>query len=73
MITIEELTPYQKKLADLLWAMDTWEEIETFVQQLHDSVRSDAVTVIHLMTAATLDQHMDVAESEHYLSRFRLH
>jgi hypothetical protein len=73
MITIKELTPVQKKLADLLWAMNTWEEIETFVQQLHDSVRSDAVTVIHLMTAATLDQLTDIAESEQYLSRFRLH
>ena len=72
MITIEELTPIQKKLADLLWAMNTWEEIETFVRGLHDSVRADAVTVIHMMTAATCDQQTEITDSEQYLSKFRL-
>jgi len=34
--------------------------------------RADAVTVIHLMTAATLDEESNVAESQQYLSKFRL-
>ena len=72
MITIEGLTPYQKSLADVLWGMNTWEEIELFVQGLHDAGRADADVVLHMMTAATIDQVVDVAQSQEYLSRFRL-
>jgi len=72
MITIEGLTPYQKTLADTLWKLQTWAEIEFFVQGLHDAGRKDADIVLHMMTAATIDQTTDVAESQQYLSRFRL-
>ena len=72
MITIEGLTPYQKTLADTLWTMDTWDEIEFFVQGLHDAGRKDADIVLHMMTAATIDQVVDVAQSQEYLSKFRL-
>jgi hypothetical protein len=72
MIIIEELTPYQKNLANILWSLETWEQIEFFVQGLNHAGRADAVTVIHLMTAATLDEEFNVAESQQYLSKFRL-
>lgn len=54
---IQGLTPLQKSIADLLWGLDTLEDVDSIIQMLPDDMRGTAVVVRELMIAAALDDN----------------
>lgn len=59
MIQIENLTPKQRMLCDVLWNLDSREQVLNFIRSLPMRDRRDAVGLYHLMILETLDQNMD--------------
>jgi hypothetical protein len=72
MIQIEGLTRRQRVIADILWMMNSKEECRRFVASLEPANRRDAETVVEMMILAVCDEVESVAESQQYLSKFRL-
>lgn len=68
-IEIRGFTDLQKDLADRIWAMDTVEEINHFVNQLPRSLKREAWVVMQMIIMAELDQVEEVTEDvQAYLS-----
>jgi hypothetical protein len=68
-IEIRGFTDLQKDLADRIWAMDTVEEINHFVNQLPRSLKREAWVVMQMIIMVELDQVEEVTEDvQRYLS-----
>jgi hypothetical protein len=63
-ITVEGFTAKQRILADLVWNMDSANQVEKFVRNLPENDAQDARIVVAMITAAALDQvkETDLAE-----------
>jgi hypothetical protein len=72
MIEIHGLTPRQHKIADMLWMMNSKADCQRFIASLEPATRRDAETVVEMMILAVCDEVEGVAESQQYLSKFRL-
>jgi hypothetical protein len=59
MIQIENLTPKQRMLCDVMWALDTTGQVTSFINTLPQQDQYQAVTLYTLMILETLDQNMD--------------
>jgi hypothetical protein len=55
-ITVEGFTAKQRILADLVWNMDSADQVEEFIRTLPKSDAEDARIVVAMITAAALDQ-----------------
>lgn len=68
-ITIEGLSPTQMEIADVLWKLDTLEQIDQWIAKIPTRRgRIEARVVQNMMVAAVLDQQdSDVEEASHYL------
>lgn len=68
-ITIEGLSPTQMEIADVLWKLDTLEQIDSWIAKIPTRRhRIEARVVQNMMVAAVLDQQdSDVEEANHYL------
>ena len=60
---IEGLNAKQRALADIMWAMDSREQVESFVRALHPKDRKDAETVCQMMILAFFDEVDTVDDS----------
>lgn len=55
MINIKGLTPLQAELCELLWNMDSMEEISQFLEHLDHRELCEAMAMMNLMLAEYLD------------------
>lgn len=56
MITIEGLTNKQRLLADIIWSLDTQEQVRSFISTLPARDRLEAQLVTQLMILAFIDE-----------------
>lgn len=59
MIALEGLTPKQKAIADLLWNVNTLEEVD----ELERTLGKDVTVVKELIIAATFDEYMEISDT----------
>jgi hypothetical protein len=75
MIQINGLTPYQVSLLDEMWACDTLEDFEEFMEALDPEDRGEALRLQRMILLAELDEvvaQMPLKEANEVLDRFRL-
>ena len=63
MISIQGLNKRQRALADIMWAMDGHEQVQSFIRALHPKDRQEAQTVCELMILAFIDDIDTVDDS----------
>lgn len=63
MIAIEGFNKKQRALADIMWAMDGREQVESFIRALHPKDRQEAQTVCEMMILAFIDEVDTVDDS----------
>jgi len=64
MIKIEGLNKKQRLLADIIWALDSQEQVQTFIASLPPKDRRQAQTVTELMILAFLDEVENTQEAQ---------
>ena len=57
--TIEGLTPKQMALADIMWALEGYDQVTAFIATLPLQDRRDCLTIIELMRMAAVEQCYD--------------
>ena len=62
MIKLENLTRKQKVLCEVIWNLDTSEQVLNFVRSLPQKDKEQAQTLYTLMILETLDQEMDIED-----------
>ena len=75
MIQIHGLTDTQVALLDEMWACDSMEELNEFLDTLDPSDRLQAIRLQYLVLLAELDKHvaeMPLDQANKVLDRFRL-
>jgi hypothetical protein len=72
MIKIEGLNKKQRLLADIIWALDSQEQVQTFIASLPPKDRQQAQTVTEMMILAFLDEVEDTQEARRVIDRIRL-
>lgn len=72
MIEIEGLNLEQRCIADMIWNMETQEDVYEFINSLEGNQQRDAVTVLKMIMWATLDQVMETDLALEELERFML-
>jgi hypothetical protein len=55
MITINNLTPKQKALLDVMWELDTLERVQAFIQSLPIQDQQDAHSLLQIAIWETLE------------------
>jgi hypothetical protein len=74
MIEIDGLQPYQVKLLDLMWSINSDEEYENFKSSLSEDMMNEVDTLEQLLIFATIDDEVtdnfDLAKEA--LSKFAL-
>jgi hypothetical protein len=74
MIQLEGLTPLQVELAERIWAMDSMEDIVTWIQMMPRSVALQAFVVMQMIIAAEIDRAAedDLSAAQAIIKRIRL-
>jgi hypothetical protein len=75
MIQINGLTPYQVSLLDEMWACDTLEDFEEFLEALDPEDRAEALRLQRMILLAELDEVVakdPLKEAKIVLDKFRL-
>jgi hypothetical protein len=75
MIQINGLTAYQVALLDEMWACDTWQDFEEFMEALDPEDRGEALRLQRMILLAELDEVVakdPLKEAKIVLDRFRL-
>lgn len=69
MIQIDGLNKAQRAMADILWAMNGREEVESFIHSLKGNSKKNAQLVLSMMLWAIFDEIEAVDEAEAELDR----
>jgi hypothetical protein len=75
MIEINGLTAYQVALLDEMWACDTWQDFEEFMEALDPEDRVEALKLQRMILLAELDEVVakdPLKEAKLVLDKFRL-
>jgi hypothetical protein len=75
MIQINGLTAYQVSLLDEMWACDTWQDFEEFMEALDPEDRAEALRLQRMILLAELDELVaksPLKEAKLVLDKFRL-
>ena len=75
MIEINGLTPYQVALLDDMWACESFEEYEEFMNNLSEDDRVECLRLERMVLLAELDEvvaEMPLTEAQKVLAQFRL-
>jgi hypothetical protein len=73
MITIPGLTPKQKALCDIMWTLEEYDAVESFIATLPKAERKECRTLIQLMVMALADEvTVNVTEAKEILNQFTL-
>lgn len=76
MILIEGLTPKQKTILDIMWAMETKQQVQNFIESLPVNDAVDATNLMEVLihesleAQGELDQYENIAKAA--ISRARL-
>ena len=70
-ISIDGLNQRQRLIADVLWQMDTAQQVESFISSLHGDSQKEARVVMILMTWAMLDTVTETDLAEQALEQFK--
>jgi hypothetical protein len=71
-IQIEGLNGRQRALADVLWMMNSKEDVQRFIGALHPTMRQEAETVVEMMILAVCDEVESVDEAKIALDKYRI-
>ena len=63
-IEITGLTKRQQILADILWNIDEWDQVERFIASLPERDRIDCEGILELMRMALVEEYADQMKSE---------
>jgi hypothetical protein len=63
MIEIQGLNTKQRMLADIIWSLDSQNQVNTFIRSLPHADRLQAQTVCEMMILAFFDQVDEVSQS----------
>lgn len=76
MITIEGLTTKQKTILDIMWSMETKEQVQSFIHSLPVADAQDASSLMEILIHDSLEAQGDMEQYENYakaaVSRARL-
>ena len=75
MIQIENLTPYQVEMLDIMWSLETQEEYETWYDLLDDDDQKLADTLQRMVILASFDEMVDATkytDAKQVLKKFAL-
>jgi hypothetical protein len=73
MIEIQGFTRKQRLLADIIWALDTQDQVQTFIRSLPPSDRKQAEVITEMIILAFIDQCDTVdPEVSRAIDQFRL-
>ena len=72
MITIAGLNPKQRALCDIMWGLEEYNAIESFIATLPRAERRECRTLIQLMVMAFADEITQVDEAKGVLKQFTL-
>ena len=75
MISINGLNQHQVAMLDAMWACDTYEEFEEFLETLTDRGRAEAMRLQRMILLAELDEvvaQTPLTEAQKVLDKFRL-
>ena len=67
-IEITGLTKRQMLLADILWSIDDWNQVETFIASLPKRDRIYCEGILELMRMALVEEYADQMKSEGYFA-----
>ena len=70
-IHIEGLTQRQLIIADVLWSMDSQEQVESFIKSLSGDAQKEAVTIMTLIIWAALDEVQETNLAEEVLEKYK--
>ena len=65
------LNERQRQIADLLWSMETQEEVKSFIKGLRGGIKRDAEIVLEMMILAVLDEVKDTEAADHLIERLK--
>lgn len=68
---IQGLTERQVKIADMLWMMDSKDQVHKFIQSLPSDIKQDAQLVLQMMILGILDEVTDTAEAAEVIERIK--
>ncbi len=71
-IEIQGLNKTQRALADIMWGMDSKEQVTAFIGSLRGKQQQDAQTVLEMMLWAIWDECEDTQEASQVIGQFRL-
>jgi hypothetical protein len=69
---IEGLNKTQRALADIMWGMDSKDQVTAFIGSLRGQQQRDAQTVLELMLLAIWDECEDTQDACRVIDQFRL-
>jgi hypothetical protein len=76
MITVEGFSPLQRELADKMWALDSFEDLEDFILSLPRNLRRTAITVRDMLVLVNIDEFVaempQFPDVELLVDRFRV-
>ena len=64
MIEIAGLTKRQKVLADIMWNIDEWDQVQVFINSLPLRDRIDCEGILAVMRMSLVEQYADVLKAE---------
>lgn len=78
-IEITGLTKRQQILADILWNIDEWDQVERFIASLPERDRIDCEGIMEIMRMSLVEQYADAIkkdgesykEAKEFLGKFR--
>ena len=72
MNTITGLSPKQKALCEIMWALEEYNAVEAFIATLPKAERQECRTLIQMMIMAFADEVTEVDEAKTILDQFTL-
>lgn len=74
MIKLENLTPRQVAFCEVLWELQSTEDVENFIQSLPKSFQDEARTMKSMLQLAVVDDMLDgdpdLTEAKEIINRF---
>lgn len=74
MIKLENLTPRQVAFCELMWALQTTEEVDAFIQSLPKDFQEEANSIKFMLQLAVVDDMLDgdpdLTEAKEIINRF---
>jgi hypothetical protein len=65
------LTERQRQIADLLWTMETQDEVKSFIKGLRGSMKRDAEIVLEMMILAVIDDVTETSAADKVIERLK--